>query len=234
MKKFIVGLLATVMVLVGSSAQAHVSILPGVSATGSTTTSLTEGQSGYLNFRIGHGCTLEQETLNPKTKTSMVGTHWATKSFSVEVPVVAQGTGTTIPKAAWIPGWKSKVIKDVTSGNYIVTWTAASSAFAIPDGPEGDTGAKHYFEFGLGIKWASATAGQKVYFKSVQTCQVDVPGVAAVKKTKTKPAVAAVKARSFDIKVSWDVTDGSGADLVPDLIEHNTAPSVTVLALPVN
>ncbi len=230
MKLRLVSLLVTSSMLIASSAQAHVSILPAVSATGSTTASITEGQSGYLHFRIGHGCTLEKETLNPKTKLSMVGTHWATKAFSVEVPVVAQGTGTTIPKAAWVPGWKTKVTKDATSGNYIVTWSATSAAFAIPDGPEGDTGAKNYFEFGLGIKWASATAGQQVFFKSVQTCQVDVPGLAAIKATKTKPAVKAVKARSFDIQVSWDVTDGSGADTVADLVEHNTAPSVTVLS----
>ena len=230
MKKILLSTLVATSFLISSSAQAHVSILPAISASGSTTASITEGQSGYLHFRIGHGCTLEKETINPKTKLSMVGTNWATKSFSVEVPVSAQGTGTTIPKPAWVPGWKSKVTKDTTSGNYIVTWMATSADFAIPDGPEGDTGAKNYFEFGLGMKWATGTAGQKVFFKSVQTCQVDVPGVAAAKATKSKPAVKAVKARSFDIQVSWDVTDGSGADSIPDLVEHNTAPSVTVLS----
>ena len=230
MKLRLASLLAISLMLLASSAQAHVSIIPGLSATGSSTAAITAGQSGMLHFRIGHGCTLEQETTNPKTKTSMVGSQWPTKAFSVEVPLVAQGTGTTVPRPAWIPGWKAHVTKNAQTGNYIVTWRATSASFAIPDGPEGDAGAKYQFDFGLRIQWAADSAGQKVYFPSVQTCQVDVPGVAAVKKTKTKPAVPAIKAKSFDIQVSWDVTDGSGKDAVADLIEHNSAPSVTVLA----
>lgn len=230
MKLRLVSLLVTSSMLFASTAQAHVSIIPGLSATGSSTASLTAGQSGVLEFRIGHGCTLEKETINPKTKTSMIGTHWATKAFSVEIPAVAQGTGTTVPRPVWIPGWKAHVTKNVTSGNYIVTWRATDASFAIPDGPEGDAGAKYQFNFGVRIQWAADSAGQKVYFKSTQTCQVDVPGVAAVKKTKTKKAVAAIKPKSFDIQVSWDVTDGSGKDTIADLIEHNSAPSVTVLA----
>lgn len=230
MKLRLVSLLVTSSMLFASTAQAHVSIIPGLSATGSSTASLTAGQSGVLEFRIGHGCTLEKETINPKTKTSMIGTQWATKSFSVEIPAVAQGTGTTVPRPVWIPGWKAHVTKNVASGNYIVTWRATDASFAIPDGPEGDAGAKYQFDFGVRIQWAAGSAGQKVYFKSAQTCQVDVPGVAAVKKTKTKKAVAAIKPKSFDIQVSWDVTDGSGKDTIADLIEHNSAPSVTVLA----
>jgi len=230
MKLRLVALLATASLLTTSTAQAHVSIIPGLSATGSSTASLTAGQSGLLEFRIGHGCTLEKETINPKTNTSMVGTQWGTKAFSVEIPTIAQGTGTTVPRPVWIPGWKAHVTKNVSSGNYIVTWRATDANFVIPDGPEGDAGAKYQFDFGIRIQWAADSAGQKVYFKSTQTCQVDVPGVAAVKKTKTKPAVAAIKPKSFDIQVSWDVTDGSGKDPIADLVEHNSAPSVTVLA----
>lgn len=230
MKVRLVSLLVSASLVLASSAQAHVSIIPGLSASGSSTASLTAGQSGMLEFRVGHGCTLEKETTNPKTKTSMVGSQWPTKEFSVEIPVIAQGTGTSVPRPAWIPGWKAHVSKNANTGNYIVTWRATSASFAIPDGPDGDAGAKYQFDFGVRIQWAPGSAGQKVYFKSVQTCQVDVPGIAAVKKTKTKKAVAAVKPRSFDIQVSWDVTDGSGKDTVADLVEHNSAPSVTVLA----
>lgn len=230
MKKFLLIVAITAALLPASSAMAHVSIIPGVAANGSTTDSLKAGKSAFVNFRIGHGCSLEKETINPVTKTSMLGSNWGTKEFSVEIPVVAQGTGTTIPRPAWVPGWKTTVKKDAVSGNYVVTWKSTSRAFDIPDAPEGGAGGRLQFDFGVRIQWAADSAGQKVYFKSVQTCQVDVPGVKAKAKTKTKPAVKAIKPRSFDIKVSWDKTDGTGADTVADLIEHNDAPSVTVLA----
>lgn len=212
-----------------SPAQAHVSIIPGVTAAGSTTDALTAGKSGYLNFRIGHGCTLEKPTVNPVTNTSLVGTKYGTSVFSVDIPVLAQGTGTTIPKAAWVPGFKTSVVKDATTNVYTITWTAISKDFIIPDGPDGTTGANTYFDFGVRIQWAAAAAGQTVFFKAVQTCQVDVPGVKGRKATKTKPAVRTVHPQSFSIFNSWDVTDGSGADTVADETEHNTAPSVTVL-----
>lgn len=230
MKKLLLAAAITVALLPASAAMAHVSILPGVAANGSTTDSIKAGKSGFINFRIGHGCSLEKETLNPVTKTSMVGTHWGTKAFTVEIPAIAQGTGTTIPRPAWVPGWKTSVSKVLATGNYIVTWKSLSRAFDVPDGADGNAGAKLQFDFGVRVAWAADSAGQKVYFKSVQTCQVDVPGVKAKAKTKTKPAVKAIKPRSFDIKVSWDKTDGTGADTVADLIEHNDAPSVNVLA----
>ncbi len=204
-------------------ASAHVSIIPGVTATGSSTTAITAGQSGYLYFRVGHGCTLEKEITNPATGKSLVGTSYATSAFSVEIPAVAQGTGTTIPKPAWVPGWKSSVTKDAATGNYVVKWTATSKDFYLPDAPAGNAGGNQYFDFGIGIKWATDAAGKTVYFKSVQTCPVAVPGV---KATKTKKAI---NPRLVYIYNSWDVTDGSGADKVADEVEHNTAPSVKVL-----
>ena len=52
--------IATAMTLgVSTSASAHVSVLPGVTASGSSTAALTAGQSGTLYFRVGHGCTDE-------------------------------------------------------------------------------------------------------------------------------------------------------------------------------
>lgn len=228
MRKILITILSLSLIAVANSAQAHISITPGVSAAGSSTEAITAGKSGVLNFRIGHGCTLAKETTNPATKLSMVGTAWGTKSFSVDIPLVAQGTGASIPRPAWVPGWTAKVTKDAATSVYTVKWTSISRAFDIPDSPEGDTGAKYQFDFAVRVTWAAAAAGT-VYFKSVQTCQVNVPGVAGVKATKTKPAVKAIKARSFDIFNSWDVTDGSGADTVADEIEHNTAPSVSVI-----
>ena len=282
-------------------AQAHVSIYPGVSATGSSTASLTAGQSGYLNFRIGHGCVDETSTPNPITGLSMAGGVWGTHAFSVEVPVIAQGTGSTIPKAEYIPGWKTSAVKNANTGVYTVTWTAVSADFDVPDAPEGGAGGKEFAEFGISIKWASAALGD-VYFNAKQVCNVDMstkPTVASSHKIRfkgtakgafalinlgkaqagqtvtfygekgfSKTAVVAangiaktwishakyvgitanakllaVKSASEEIlgftggtiasrqiAVSWDVTDGSGADTVPDEIEHNTAPKVTVLA----
>ena len=194
--------LLTLSSLVASSApaQAHVSVYPGVSATGSTSSSLTAGQSGYLNFRIGHGCTDETGTLNPVTGLSMSGTVWATHSFAVEVPVIAQGTGSTIPKAEYIPGWKTSVTKNASTGNYMVEWTAVSSDFDVPDAPDGGAGGKQFAEFGISVKWAASALGD-VYFKTFQTCDVDMstkPAKSGSTKIQLKPirtgAVASVKA----------------------------------------
>lgn len=205
-------------------AYAHVSITPAVSASGSSTSALTAGQSGYLKFRVGHGCTLEKELTDPTTGKSLVGNKYATSAFSIEIPAVAQGTGSTIPKPVWVPGWTTSVNKDSATGNYVVKWTATSRAFYLPDGPTGNAGGSMYFDFGVGIKWAADSAGKTVYFKSVQTCPVTIPGVKATKSKK------AIKPRVVNIYNSWDVTDGSGADQIPDDTEHNTAPSVKVLA----
>ena len=223
-KKIIALATAAALSVAGStSASAHISVLPGVSATGSSTQALTAGQSGTLFFRVGHGCALDMNITNPATGTSLEGTKWATSTFSVDIPVLAQGTGTTLPKPQWIPGWKSSVKKNATTGVYNVTWKASSKDFWIADGPDGDTGATQFADFGVSIKWATAAAAQTVYFKSVQTCLVSVPGV---KATKGKKAIAP---RTIAIYNSWDVTDGSGADIVKDNTEHNTAPSVKVL-----
>ena len=223
-KKLIALTLASALTLTGAnSASAHISVLPGVSATGSSTQALTAGQSGTLYFRIGHGCALDMDITNPATGISLEGTKWATSTFSVDIPVLAQGTGTTLPKPQWVPGWKSTVTKNTNTGVYTVTWKAINKDFWIADGPDGDTGTTQFADFGVSIKWSTAAAAQTVFFKSVQTCLVAVPGV---KATKSKKAVAP---RTIAIYNSWDVTDGSGADTVKDNTEHNTAPSVKVL-----
>ena len=215
---------ATLLAVSANPASAHVSVIPGVTATGSSTAAITAGQSGVLNFRVGHGCTLEKELTDPSTGKSLVGTKYSTSAFSVEIPAAAQGTGSTIPKPAWVPGWTSSVTKDSVSGNYIVKWTAINKSFYLPDAPAGSAGGNMYFDFGIGIKWATDSAGKTVYFKSVQTCPVAIPGV---KATKTKKAI---NPRLVNIFNSWDVIDGSGKDSVADETEHNTAPSVKVLA----
>jgi hypothetical protein len=180
-----------------------------------------------LNFRIGHGCTAEETNLiNPVTGKSLEGTKWGTHAFSVAVPLVAQGaTGTTVPKAQYVPGFKTSLAKDA-SGNYIVTWTAISRDFDIPDGPEvadSSIAANQYADFGINITWKSDQGGNTVYFPSKQTCVVDIPGVKATKTTRL------IRARHHLIFNDWSVTDGSGADTVKDNTEHNTAPSVVVL-----
>ena len=209
-------------------ASAHIGIRPGVDASGSTTSALTAGKAGVLNFRVGHGCTAEETNLvNPATGKSLEGTKWSTHAFSVRVPVVAQGaTGTTVPKPQYVPGWKVSLSKDAATGDYIVTWTAISRDFDLPDGSAvSDTSiaANLYADFGINISWKADQGGKTVFFPSKQTCIVDIPGTKATKKAK------AVKARQHLIFNDWSVIDGSGADTVKDDTEHNTAPSVVVL-----
>ena len=219
---------ATLMAIAATTpASAHIGIRPGVDAAGSTTSALTAGKSGVLTFRIGHGCTAEETNLiNPVTGKSLEGTKWGTHAFSVTVPVVAQGaTGTTVPKAQYVPGFKTSLAKDA-DGNYIVTWTAISRDFDIPDGPavtDTTIAANQYADFGINITWKADQGGKTVFFPSKQTCIVDIPGVKATKKTKK------INARQHLIFNDWSVTDGSGADTVKDNTEHNTAPSVVVL-----
>jgi uncharacterized protein YcnI len=214
-----------------SPASAHISIRPGVDAAGSTTSALTAGQSGVLLFRVGHGCTAEETNLvDPSTGKSLTGTKWGTHSLSVDIPVAAQGTGTTVPKPQYVPGFKTSLSKNA-SGVYTVTWTAISRDFDVPDGPsvtDPAIAANVYADFGVQIKWAADQSGKTVYFKTVQTCLVDIPGVPGKPRTKKSPAVKAIPATTHAIYNSWDVTDGSGADTVADDTEHNTAPSVTV------
>ena len=214
---------AAVFLAAATPANAHVNIIPGVSATGSSTQAITAGQSGTLFFRIGHGCTFAYNLNNPATNTSFKGTKWGTSAFSVDIPVIAQGTGSTLPKPQWVPGWSSKVTKDANTGVFTVTWTAKSQDFWIADGPDGDTGATQFADFGVNIKWAPTAGGQTVFFKAVQKCPVLIPGV---KKTKSTKAIAP---KTVYIYNSWDVTEGSGQDTVLDDTEHNTAPSVKVL-----
>lgn len=207
-------------------ATAHIGIRPGVDAAGSSTSAITAGQSGVLIFRVGHGCSVEEENLiNPNTGRSFLGTRWGTHALSVDIPVSAQGTGTTVPKPQYVPGFKTSLSKNSTTGVYTVTWTAISRAFDIPDGPgvsDSSIAANLYADFGVAIKWAADQSGKTVYFKTVQTCLVDIPAKKKSKKSKSKPATV------HKIYNSWDVVDGSGADKVPDNTEHNTAPSVTV------
>lgn len=222
--------LVTALVIAATTAslpaQAHIGIRPGVDAAGSTTSALTAGQSGVLIFRVGHGCTAEEANLvDPNTGKSLQGTKWGTHSLSVDIPVVAQGTGSTVPKPQYVPGFKTSITKDSSSGVYTVTWTAISRDFDIPDGPESsdpNVAANLYADFGVSIKWAADQSGKTVFFKTVQTCLVDIPAKKKTKKSKSKPATI------HKIYNSWDVTDGSGADTTPDNTEHNTAPSVTV------
>ena len=201
-----------------SPASAHVSVYPGLSATGSSTSALTAGQSGTLVFRAGHGCTDETGIKNPNTGLSMAGTSWPTSAFSVHIPLEATGTGTTVPKPDYSPGWKNKVTKNVTDGSFDVTWTAVSSDFYLPDAPEGDGGGKAFMDFAVAIKWKAGITGTDVWFPSTQTCTVDMTNkpstksAAAVSLSKVKSAtvlnIAAVKKNAnllVDVKVNGEV-----------------------------
>lgn len=231
---------ALVALAIAAPASAHISIRPGVETGGSSTQALTAGQAGTLNFRVGHGCTEDEANIvDPNTGKSLQGTKWATDAFSVTVPVLAQGTGNTVPKAQYVPGWKTSLAKN-SDGSYTVTWSATSRAFDLPDGPavsDSSVAANQYADFGIAIKWAATAAGQTVFFPSQQTCIVDIPGRIHTKvvkskvngKTVTRKVTVTDPTTTHSIYNSWTVTDGSGADTVSDNTEHNTAPSVVVL-----
>jgi hypothetical protein len=222
---------ATALIIAGtvSPASAHVSIVPGVSATGNITDALTIGKNNTINFRIGHGCSAESDIKNSQgkvvfkapvagaTDTGRADTH----VFSVTVPATALGdAGTTYPRPAYVPGWKTalKINADKTA---TVTWTAISRDFDVPFGPtDGANAVSEFGDFGLRVAFAKGTAGQTINFVAQQTCLVDI---AAVKATKTKKAASA---KTVKIYQTWDGTTDSD---VTDNNHHETSPSVTVI-----
>jgi uncharacterized protein YcnI len=173
---------AMAIVALGSTpASAHMGIFPSPDATGSTTNPLTHDKSGYLNLRIGHGCTDETETLSKLDGSALKGQVLGTHSVSVIVPLVAQGSGSTVPKPAYVPGWTSRTVKNV-DGTYTITWTAKDSTFDVPaDSAEaGDLVSQPYGIFGVSIKWAAGASGV-TYFSGEQVCLQDVSGIPAIK-----------------------------------------------------
>lgn len=197
-------------------AQAHVSVVPGVSTAGNTTDALTVGKNNTINFRVGHGCSLEKDVLHPKTGKLVADVatgKFSTFAFTVTVPKEAMGdAGTTFPRPAFVPGWKTTSKKNA-DGSVTVKWRAISDDFALPNGPEGDTGASTFFDFGLRVAFAASTKGQKITFPAQQTCLVDLP------KAKGFPA------SRLPIYETWD---GSTTDTVLDNNKRSSAPSVTV------
>ncbi len=203
-------------------ASAHVSVIPGVSATGNTTDAVTVGKNNTLSFRVGHGCSLEADVLHPTTKKVIAAVDTfkgATSIFSVTVPAAALGdAGTTAARPAYVPGWKT-AIKLNADKTQTVIWTAISRDFALPNGPEGDVATTTFFDFGLRVAFAKTAAGTTVSFPARQTCFVDVAAVKATKKTK------AVKATTIAVYETWD---GSATDDIKDNDKHSTAPSIAV------
>lgn len=199
-------------------ATAHVSVVPGVSAAGNTTDALTVGRNNTINFRVGHGCSLEKDVVHPRTK-KVVATaaldKFATHAFAVTIPTSAMGeTGATFPRPAFVPGWRATSKKN-TDGSVTIKWRAISDDFALPNGPAGDTGATMYYDFGVRVNFASATKGQRVSFVAQQTCLVDLP------RAKGFPA------SRLPVYETWDGT-ADGADTVLDNNSRGPAPTVTV------
>ncbi len=197
---------------------AHVSVIPGVSASGNTTDALTVGRNNTINFRVGHGCSLEKDVVHPKTK-AVIATaaldKFSTLAFSVTVPTSAMGdAGVTMPRPEFVPGWRTTSKKN-SDGSVTIKWRAISYDFALPNGPEGDTGATMFFDFGVRVAFAAATKGQRVSFPAQQTCLVDIP--------KAK----GFKAGRLPIFETWDGTP-DGADTVLDNNSRGPAPTVTV------
>lgn len=215
---------STILLTTGTltSASAHVSVIPGVSAAGNTTDEVTVGKNNTLSFRVGHGCSLEADVLHPTTKKVIAAVDTfkgATSVFSVTVPASALGdAGTTAARPAYVPGWKT-AIKLNADKTQTVTWTAVNRDFALPNGPEGDVATSQYFDFGLRVAFAKTAAGTTVTFPARQTCYVDVAAVKATKKTK------AVKATTIAVYETWD---GSTTDAIKDNDKHSTAPSIAV------
>jgi uncharacterized protein YcnI len=215
---------STILLTTGAltSASAHVSVIPGVSAAGNTTDAVTVGKNNTLSFRVGHGCSLEADVLHPTTKKVIAAVDTfkgATSVFSVTVPASALGdAGTTAARPAYVPGWKT-AIKLNADKTQTVTWTAINRDFALPNGPEGDVATSQYFDFGLRVAFAKTAAGTTVTFPARQTCYVDVAAVKATKKAK------AVKATAIAVYETWD---GSATDEIKDNDKHSTAPSIAV------
>lgn len=212
-------LLSTALLSTGSlTANAHVSVVPGVSAAGNTTDALTVGKNNTINFRVGHGCSLEKDVAHPKTGKLVASAaldKFATLAFSVTIPKSAMGeAGATFPRPAFVPGWRTTSIKNA-DGSVTVKWRAISDDFGLPNGPTGDTGASMFFDFGVRVAFSNATKGQKVSFVAQQTCLVDLP------KAKGFPA------SRLPIYETWDGT-ADGADTVLDNNSRGPSPSVTV------
>ena len=172
---------AVVLAAMSAPAQAHVSISPliGVSSTGTIVRdSVTIGKSGYLFFRLGHGCAYGATTdVNPLTGLSLEGTSWGTHAFSVTIPYAAAVNASTgalkAPKPGYRPGWVSKVVlnqgevADVPSDiatlvddSYTITWTAKSADFDVPAYAQDDEGVDVqtvFAEFQASVSWASGT-----------------------------------------------------------------------------
>lgn len=203
-------------------ANAHVSVIPGVSAAGNLTDALTVGKNNTLLFRVGHGCSLETDVLHPVTKKVIASVdqyRGATSVFSVTVPVIALGdAGTTAARPVYVPGWKTS-IKLNEDKSQTITWTAINRDFALPYGPTGDVQTSQFFDFGLRVSFSKISAGTTVTFPARQTCFVDVPAVKATKKSK------AIKASTLSVYETWD---GTITDEVLDNDKHSTAPSVVV------
>ena len=214
---------ATLIAFGVTPASAHVSVIPGVSAAGNTTDAVTVGKNNTIEFRVGHGCSLEKDVLHPTTgKVVAAAATWkgGTNVFSVTVPAVALGdAGTTAPRPQWVPGWRTS-IKLNADKTQTVTWRAISRDFDLPNGPSGDVATTMFFDFGLRVSFAKAAASTTVTFPARQTCLVDIP---AVKATKTKKAV---KATTVPVYETWD---GSTSDTVLDNDKRSTAPSIRVL-----
>ena len=172
---------AVVVASISSPVQAHVSISPliGVSSTGTITRdAFTIGKSGYLFFRLGHGCTYGTTTdVNPLTGLSLEGTSWGTHAFSVTIPYAAAVNASTgalkAPKPGYRPGWSTKVVlnqgaivdvpSDITTlvdDSYTITWTAKSADFDVPAYAQDEDGVDVqtvFAEFEASVSWASGT-----------------------------------------------------------------------------
>ena len=211
--------IATSLLLVAgfaAPASAHISVVPGVSSAGNTSDALTVGKNNTLNFRVGHGCSLEKNIRHPQTRKLVASAEldkFGTHVFTVTVPVSAMGeTGTTMPRPAFVPGWKTSSKKNA-DGSVTVRWRAISDDFALPNGPQGDTGASMYFDFGLRVALSNALKGKRLEFKAQQKCLVDIP------------AAPGFPAKRVAVYETWD---GSTSDTVRDNNARSTAPSVTV------
>ncbi len=209
-------------------ASAHVSVIPGVSATANVTDAFTPGKNNTIFFRVGHGCAAETDikdsTGKVVFKAPVAGAtqtdHANTHAFSVRVPAAALGeAGSTLPRPAYVPGWKTGIKKN-TDASYTVTWTAISRDFDLVNGPAGDVETTSFFDFGLRVAFATSAKATKVVFPAQQKCLVDIPAVKAAKGKK------AAKASTVAIYENWDNT--VDADKT-DNVKHDTAPSVTVL-----
>lgn len=201
---------AVALALVNTPVQAHVSISPliNVSSTGAVVRdAVSIGKTGYLFFRLGHGCAYGATTdVDPLTGLSLEGSTWGTHAFSVTIPYAAAINTTAnvvanpdanppvaatwkygtlkAPKPGYRPGWNAKVVLN-------------TGALADTPAPTDQASYDAYL--------ASVVDDTYTVTWTAKSADFDVPAYAQDEDGSDVQTVFA----EFEVSVSWAKTDQS-------------------------